>query len=151
VWSQVGAKLVYAGLTQKAGQGQAVSLSGDGATVLIGGPGDNAGIGGAWVFRQTGTSITKTPWAAIRYSLDQNFPNPFNPTTTIRYSLPHKSQVFLAVYNTLGQQVATLVQGQQEAGSNEVKFDGSAMASGVYFYRLQTGTFVDTRKLLLLR
>jgi len=70
---------------------------------------------------------------------------------TIRYALPHKSQVLLAVYNTLGQQVATLVQGLKEAGSYEVKFDGTALASGVYFYRLQTSNYVETRKLLLLR
>jgi hypothetical protein len=85
------------------------------------------------------------------FKLFQNYPNPFNPATTIRYSLPHKSQVLLAVYNTLSQQVATLVQAQQEAGSYEVKFDGSALASGVYFYRLQTESSVDTKKLLILK
>ena len=85
------------------------------------------------------------------FNLAQNYPNPFNPSTTIRYSLPRRSQVLLSVYNTLGQLVATPVQAQQEAGSYEVKFDGSGLASGVYFYRLQTGRFVDTKKLLLLK
>jgi hypothetical protein len=85
------------------------------------------------------------------FALHQNYPNPFNPTTTIRYSLPHKSQVLLTVYNTLGQQVATIVQAQQDAGSYEVKFDGSALASGVYIYRIQAGSFVQAKKLLLVR
>jgi Secretion system C-terminal sorting domain len=85
------------------------------------------------------------------YSLEQNYPNPFNPSTTIRYGIPMRSNVSLIVYNTLGQRVAALVQGQQEAGSYEVKLDASELASGVYFYRLQAGTYVETKKLLLLR
>jgi hypothetical protein len=85
------------------------------------------------------------------YDLAQNFPNPFNPSTTIRYGLPHKSQVSLMVYNTLGQQVALLVQGEQEAGSHEVRFEASGLSSGVYLYRLRAGDFVQTRKLLLIR
>jgi hypothetical protein len=85
------------------------------------------------------------------YRLYQNYPNPFNPSTTIRYGLPHKSAVQLTVFNTLGQLVATLVEGEQEAGYHEVKFDASGLSSGVCFYRLKAGDFVQTRKLLLLR
>jgi hypothetical protein len=98
----------------------------------------------------TGVVATKN-LLPTTYSLEQNYPNPFNPATTIRYGLPHRSDVKLTVYNTLGQQVATLAQGQQEAGSYEVKFDGSGLASGMYLYRLQAGSFLQTRKLLLLR
>ena len=96
----------------------------------------------------TGIEAVRSPLPTI-FSLEQNYPNPFNPSTTIRYTLPHQSQVCLNVYNTLGQRVATLFQGQQEAGSYEVAFDGTNTASGVYFYRIQAGDFVATKKLLL--
>ncbi len=82
------------------------------------------------------------------FALLQNYPNPFNPSTTIRYGLPTRSHVTLTVFNTLGQQVATLVEGEQEAGFHEAVFDASGLASGVYLYRLQTGDFVETKRLL---
>ena len=85
------------------------------------------------------------------YSLWQNYPNPFNPSTTIRYGLPSRSHVVLTVYNTLGQQVATLVEGEQEAGYHEAVFDGSGLASGVYLYKLTAGGFVQSMKLVLVR
>jgi hypothetical protein len=85
------------------------------------------------------------------FSLSQNYPNPFNPSSTIRYGLPHVSPVTLVVYNTLGQQVAHLVNEQQQAGYHDVVFRGDELASGVYFYRLSTTDFVQTRKLVLLR
>ena len=85
------------------------------------------------------------------FILEQNYPNPFNPTTTIRYGLPSRSHVTLTIFNALGQQVATLVQGEQEAGYHEAVFDASGMASGVYLYRLKAGDFVQTRRIVLIR
>ena len=85
------------------------------------------------------------------YKLEQNYPNPFNPPTTIRYVLPVRSHVTISVYNTLGQKVATLVDEGEDAGNHEVRFDGTGLASGVYFYRIHAGDFLQARKLLLIR
>lgn len=81
--------------------------------------------------------------------LFQNYPNPFNPSTTIRYGLSRPSNVTLTLYNVLGQQVRTLVRGEQTAGEHEALLDASGLSSGVYLYRLTAGSFVQTRKLLL--
>jgi hypothetical protein len=85
------------------------------------------------------------------YDLAQNFPNPFNPSTVIRYAIPVKSHVLLTVHNLLGQLVATIVNGDQDAGFHEIRFDAPNLSSGVYLYRLEAGKFVQTRKLTLIR
>ncbi|MGQ9805656.1 MAG: T9SS type A sorting domain-containing protein [Chlorobiales bacterium] len=85
------------------------------------------------------------------FVLEQNYPNPFNPTTTIRYQLPVSSTVSLIIYDVLGKEVATLVKGRQEAGSYNLNFNASNLASGVYFYRLQAGNFVQTKKMILVK
>lgn len=109
--------------------------------------------GGVWTRRlpeMTSASTTANVFPSS-FSLDQNFPNPFNPSTTIGYGLPERSQVTLTVFNTLGQSVSTLVNGDLEAGYHEVTFDGKNLSSGLYFYRIQAGSFVETRRLLLIR
>lgn len=85
------------------------------------------------------------------YDLAQNFPNPFNPSTVIRYAIPVKSHVLLTVHNLLGQLVATVVNGDEDAGFHEVRFEATGLASGVYLYRIEAGKFVQTRKLTLIR
>lgn len=81
----------------------------------------------------------------------QNYPNPFNPTTTIQYRVPWKVHVRLEVYNVLGQRIAVLVDEEKEAGYHTATFDGVTIPSGLYFYRLQAGNFIGTRKLTLMR
>jgi hypothetical protein len=86
-----------------------------------------------------------------RYVLEQNYPNPFNPSTTISFSLPAKSYVVLKVYDMLGKEVATLIQKELSSGNHIQQWNASNVSSGVYFYRLEAGVFMDTKKLILLR
>ncbi len=85
------------------------------------------------------------------FKLEQNFPNPFNPSTVIGYSLPKSSSVSLVVFDMLGIKVKTLVNGFIEAGVHTIRFDGSTLSSGVYFYQLRSGDFIETRKMLYVR
>ena len=85
------------------------------------------------------------------YSLSQAYPNPFNPSTRIRFALPESGQVRLLVYNQLGQVVKELVNGQRSAGYHEVTFDTAGLPSGVYMYRMESGQFVDVKKAVLVR
>jgi hypothetical protein len=85
------------------------------------------------------------------YVLCQNYPSPFNPSTSIRYGLPTRSHVTLTVFNALGQQVTQMVNGEVDAGYHEVRFNANGLPSGVYFYRLNAGSYVETRKMLLVR
>jgi hypothetical protein len=99
----------------------------------------------------TSTSVEKVSDIPATFTLDQNYPNPFNPTTAISYQLSVVSQVTLKVFDALGREVATLVEAQQSAGKYRVTFDARNLTSGTYFYRLQAGNFVDTKKLILVK
>jgi hypothetical protein len=85
------------------------------------------------------------------FALHQNYPNPFNPSTTLRYDVPAPSHVTLRVYNVLGQVVATLVDELQQPGYKSIEFNGSRIASGVYFYRLEAGTFSATKQMVVVK
>ncbi len=85
------------------------------------------------------------------FSLGQNFPNPFNPTTTIEYSIVNKSNVAISIYNTLGQKVAMVVNEIKDAGMHTAKFNAQSLASGVYFYEMRSGSFVSVKKMLTIK
>jgi protocatechuate 3,4-dioxygenase beta subunit len=85
------------------------------------------------------------------YTLEQNYPNPFNPSTTIRFSLPNAGRATLKIYNVVGQETATLIDGYKDAGQYAVTFDAARYSSGVYFYRLETGSFHQVKKMLLIK
>ncbi len=104
----------------------------------------------AGFYTVTGISAS-SPDLPGAFDLKQNFPNPFNPSTSISYEIPRSGIVTLKVYDLLGREVATLTSGNEQSGSHSVKFDGSHLASGVYTYRLQSGSFSRTRSMVLLK
>jgi hypothetical protein len=85
------------------------------------------------------------------YALNNNFPNPFNPSTQINYQIPKDGFVNLVVYNALGQEVETLVSKEQSVGNYTVQFNATNLPSGVYIYKLQSGEFSSTKKMLLMK
>jgi len=119
----------------------------------------------AWIDNRTGNSeifytkvdlpelvsIKSTNQSPTEFAFLQNYPNPFNPRTTIRFAIPRAGKVNLQVYNILGEQVAQLVNRELSAGEKTVTFDASNFPSGLYFYRIQVGNFVETKRMLLLK
>ncbi len=99
----------------------------------------------------TGVREENTNQMPSKFTLSQNYPNPFNPTTNIRYTIPKSSLVTLRVYNVLGQEVATIFAGFQHAGTYTADFNATRLASGVYLYRLQAGSFSETKKMILMK
>jgi len=85
------------------------------------------------------------------YSLSNNYPNPFNTSTTIKYSVPKIEFVTLKVYDVLGNEITTIVNKEYSAGNYEVEFDATSLSSGIYFYRIQAGAFVETKKMVLIK
>ena len=97
------------------------------------------------------TSVKENKLVPAGFSLEQNFPNPFNPSTKIPFEIGEREFVTLRVYNVLGQEVATLVNGEFEAGRYRAELDASILPAGVYFYRLQAGSYSEVRKMTLLK
>ncbi|MFI5407223.1 MAG: T9SS type A sorting domain-containing protein, partial [Nitrososphaerales archaeon] len=97
------------------------------------------------------TEVLNETEPAFKFSLEQNYPNPFNPVTSIKYSIAEDGIVNLAIYNLLGEKVATVVNEEKSAGSYEVEFKADNLPSGIYFYKLQAGSFIETKKMIMLR
>jgi hypothetical protein len=85
------------------------------------------------------------------FSLRQNYPNPFNPSTNIEFALPEQAVVSLKVYNLLGREISTLVSGKLNAGIHKIEFNASGLSTGLYFYRIQAGSFMQTKKMMLIK
>ncbi|MFC2084463.1 T9SS type A sorting domain-containing protein [Bacteroidota bacterium] len=96
-------------------------------------------------------SVKENEFNNLNFSLSQNYPNPFNPSTTISYSIPEKGWVKLKVFDMIGRETKTLVSKEQSPGNYVVVFDGSNLSSGIYFYKLQAGKFIDTKKMILVK
>lgn len=100
---------------------------------------------------QIAVSIEQDEQRPTAFTLEQNFPNPFNPTTSIRFTLPQSEQVTITVHNMLGQQVETLVDGVRAAGTHQVLFNAAGLPSGVYIYRIQAGAYTASMRMTLLK
>ena len=120
-------------------------------------------LASGWVVGENGTILHTTDGGIIinvedenssmprNYSLSQNFPNPFNPNTTIKWQMPEASFVTLKIYDVLGREVITLANEELSAGEHEVTFNASQLSSGVYLYQLKAGSVIETKKMVLLR
>ena len=97
------------------------------------------------------TDVTPETTIPEVYSLEQNYPNPFNPSTTIKFSIPEQTNVTLKIFNSIGQEVASLVNGEMAAGNHSVDFNASKLSSGVYFYRIDSPSFTSTKKMILIK
>lgn len=115
-------------------------------------------VNNEFLFAGTENYVFRRPLSEIATSMElsesilyQNYPNPFNPTTTIRFSIPKLSFVILKIFDLLGREVTTLFNEEKKVGTYEIKFDGSLLSSGIYFYRLQAGNYSQTKKLMIIK
>jgi len=128
-------------------------------TLTAPGPGNytvNAGHAGPLRWDSASVSITVTevgenPSNPAAFKLFDNYPNPFNPSTTFKYSLPEASFTSLKIYDAIGNEVAVLVDELKSAGTHQIKFNAVGLSSGIYYYTIQAGSFSETRKLVLMK
>ena len=125
------------------------------SSLFIGGdPNDSLTKSNIYVMKldqKFGTGVNDDYQFLNSYELYQNYPNPFNPSTRIQYSVSSTQKITLKVYDVLGNEIATLVNEEKPAGNYEVEFDGTGLPSGIYFYQLKARSFVDTKKMILLK
>ena len=114
-----------------------------------GGPGGQ-GMAGVIVV-QNAVSVPEDELLANDFELKQNYPNPFNPSTRINFAIPNSSFVNLKVYDVIGNEIATLVSEEKQAGNYEIDFDATGLPGGIYFYQIKSGSFIETRKMTLLK
>jgi len=131
----------------------AVEQTSDGGYIVTGGTcPDSNQVPDLWLIRLGTDPLSVYNEKNITtYYIHQNFPNPFNPTTTIKYQIPEISFVTLKVYDVLGNEITTLVSDEKSAGYYEVEFNASSLSSGIYFYRLQAGNYAETKKMILIK
>ncbi len=152
VWTQQGTKFIGTGTVGNSQQGYSVAISSNSGTFIEGGQADNGSVGAAWVFVNPSIGVTTISTEIPgNFSLSQNYPNPFNPSTNIRYDLPKNGFVKLVVFDMLSREVEILVNENQTAGTYEATFNSSKHSSGVYFYKLTTDNFTETKKMLMIK
>ena len=150
IWTKESSALVGTDATGAARQGWSVAISSDG-TFIESGPFDNGGAGAIWVFHSPNMGIVPISGNPSRVCLEQNYPNPFNPDTKIRFQILKSSFTRVVVCDLMGREVSTLVNEKLEPGTHDVDFNGSHIAGGTYFYKLETDGTVETKKMVLLK
>lgn len=131
--------------------GKSMAFSPDSAVVLVGTSNSNGFYVSKFLTYSNTTDVEKVEMNPDRFELLQNYPNPFNPSTTIRFSIPEKGNVSLKIYDILGKEITTLVNGVKTKGSYSIQFNGSNISSGVYIYSLRAENVVKNKKMVLLK